>query len=570
MKPADFVKSRLGFTLLELVISIGIMAIMGTAVILVLNPNETFRQGRDINRITDLNHLNSAMIYYQTAGGSSFGSANTIYVSLPSDQADCSDLDLPAIDIGWSYACEPSASYRNMDGTGWVPVDFTFTQDTIGALFSNLPVDPINTLSGGYYYTYIRGTWAMSAALESVKYLASSAVDDGGCSDGRFEVGNEIALNCNLVGSGVLSSAKAITAFSIASQLTNGAITGTDIFVPVSVGANLTALVPTISISPAASVSPLSGVAQNFTSPVTYTVTAEDSTTQNYTVTVEAVIGQMTNYAGTGASPNGIAFDGTNMWTANADGYSVTKITPAGSMTTYGTGPWPILPYMIAFDGTNMWTANNIGNSVTKITPAGATTTYNGTGATPLDIAFDGTNMWTANTDGNSVTKVTPAGSMTTYAGVPGPRAIAFDGINMWTANNDASVTKISPAGTMTNYPGLGVTEVYTYGQVASDIAFDGTNMWTVNFPESVSKISPSGTITDYYWAGNGMAGIAFDGTNMWTANNNDNSATRVSPDGTMTTYSGDLGYPYGIAFDGTNMWITSASYNRVAKMRVK
>ena len=44
-------------------------------------------------------------------------------------------------------------------------------------------------------------------------------------------------------------------------------------------------LVPTITISSGASIN-LNNTAQNFSSPVTYTVTAEDGTTQNYIVTV--------------------------------------------------------------------------------------------------------------------------------------------------------------------------------------------------------------------------------------------------------------------------------------------
>ena len=48
----------------------------------------------------------------------------------------------------------------------------------------------------------------------------------------------------------------------------------------------MTALVPTITISTAATISPASGVAQNFTNPVHYTVTAEDDSQQTYTVTV--------------------------------------------------------------------------------------------------------------------------------------------------------------------------------------------------------------------------------------------------------------------------------------------
>ncbi|MCX6759617.1 MAG: hypothetical protein NT012_03595 [Candidatus Nealsonbacteria bacterium] len=50
-------------------------------------------------------------------------------------------------------------------------------------------------------------------------------------------------------------------------------------------GTDVTALVPTITIA-GVSVSPTSSVAQNFTSPVTYTVTAANSSTQAYAVTV--------------------------------------------------------------------------------------------------------------------------------------------------------------------------------------------------------------------------------------------------------------------------------------------
>jgi len=51
-------------------------------------------------------------------------------------------------------------------------------------------------------------------------------------------------------------------------------------------GTDVTALVPQIKASPQTTLTPLSGIAQNFANPVTYTVTAEDMTAQSYTVTV--------------------------------------------------------------------------------------------------------------------------------------------------------------------------------------------------------------------------------------------------------------------------------------------
>jgi hypothetical protein len=53
-------------------------------------------------------------------------------------------------------------------------------------------------------------------------------------------------------------------------------------------GTNVTALSPVIAVSEKAAVSPASGVMQDFSNPVTYTVTAENGSAQPYTVTVLA------------------------------------------------------------------------------------------------------------------------------------------------------------------------------------------------------------------------------------------------------------------------------------------
>ena len=83
--------------------------------------------------------------------------------------------------------------------------------------------------------------------------------------------------------------AKEITAFNFNGLTPN--VTGVvnegakTIALTVPYGTDVTALVPTITHT-GASVSSNTGVAQNFTNPVTYTVTAADASTQAYTVTV--------------------------------------------------------------------------------------------------------------------------------------------------------------------------------------------------------------------------------------------------------------------------------------------
>lgn len=84
------------------------------------------------------------------------------------------------------------------------------------------------------------------------------------------------------------SSENLITSF-VFSNLTppvGGTINNNSISVIVDANVNVTSLAPTIIISPEASVVPASGSAQDFSSAVVYTVTAEDGSEANYTVTV--------------------------------------------------------------------------------------------------------------------------------------------------------------------------------------------------------------------------------------------------------------------------------------------
>ena len=86
------------------------------------------------------------------------------------------------------------------------------------------------------------------------------------------------------------STAKDLTKFSFAalSPVVDATIDATTkvITATVPAGTDITKLVPTITISDKSTVSPATGVAQDFSKEVSYTVTAEDGTTQKYAVTV--------------------------------------------------------------------------------------------------------------------------------------------------------------------------------------------------------------------------------------------------------------------------------------------
>lgn len=192
-----------GFTLIELLIVIAVLALLAVAVILTLNPAELLRQARDSTRLSDLENLNKGVSFYSAdLPDGYFGEAQTLYISLPDPQAtstqgtNCASLGLPPLPSGWSYHCAIPANLRNVDGTGWIPIDFR--KASFRAVFANLPVDPINTLTSGLYYTYQQGSWEFSAVMESQKFGRGGpndvASNDKGKYDEIYEVGSSLML----------------------------------------------------------------------------------------------------------------------------------------------------------------------------------------------------------------------------------------------------------------------------------------------------------------------------------------------------------------------------------------
>ena len=127
-----------------------------------------------------------------------------------------------------------------------------------------------------------------------------------------------------------LSAAKDILACSFGTLGAAGIGTST-VNLDVPIGTDRTALAPTLSLSPGATCSPASGIAENFTSAQTYTVTAQDGSTKAYTVTVtEAVLPNIFTWA-TATSGN---LSDASKWTNEA--VPVIVVAPqSGGRATY-------------------------------------------------------------------------------------------------------------------------------------------------------------------------------------------------------------------------------------------
>lgn len=182
--------------ILKILIGIGIIAIFVSIYAQYLKPfmAELSVQKKDQTKIRNLSSINSALNKLQEINPNFFlGEPNKVYISLPSSQLNCEDLDLPLLPSGWEYRCQSESKFREINGNGWIPVDFTQLSDNSFLKF--LPVDPANSASDLSYYTYITGEgWVLTSLLGSNKFIKKSALNDGGIDPARFEIGSDLQL----------------------------------------------------------------------------------------------------------------------------------------------------------------------------------------------------------------------------------------------------------------------------------------------------------------------------------------------------------------------------------------
>lgn len=225
--------NKKGFTLLELLIVIGIIAILSVVVILVLNPAETLSKSRDTQRMSDLATMKTALGLYMTvittpqldgASGTAQDKCDggtaaneELWVSVYSGAEAITDATPPVgwtqLAASWQQTAEASATLT--DGTGWIPVNLGAI--TGGSPISNLPVDPVNDLSlttgsdtsaagavtnGALMYRYACKktplAFEMNARLESEMYGVGGTdpkgARDGGNNTNLYEVGTMLTI----------------------------------------------------------------------------------------------------------------------------------------------------------------------------------------------------------------------------------------------------------------------------------------------------------------------------------------------------------------------------------------
>jgi len=186
-------KNKKGFTLVELMIVIAILAILAAIVIFALNPAELFRRARDSQRLSDLRVLSSAVAYYLADATTPIldGSTNTLCTGGTGNDTIFGSVTAASAPTGWTWT---GSIVRTTDGAGWLKINFSSSGSSpIG----QLPIDPSNGGQAGSpstMYTFACDTslnFELNANMESTNYKTKEA-DDGGDSAVTYEVGTRI------------------------------------------------------------------------------------------------------------------------------------------------------------------------------------------------------------------------------------------------------------------------------------------------------------------------------------------------------------------------------------------
>lgn len=282
---------------------------------------------------------------------------------------------------------------------------------------------------------------------------------------------------------------------------------------------------------------------------------------------------------GIGDNPRLVQSDGADVWVANNDDGTVSRIRGKdGKLIDTWTG-MPNAFGVLCARGKVYVTGGISNGTLYLINPqdnGGVASSIASTGNSPQGIAYDGSRIWTANASGSvSIFGVNGGTGTTVTTGLVSPQGIIYDGTNMWVTDNLAgSVDRLKKLDTVDGHVLLNVS----VGDLPQFPAFDGINIWVPNSnSSSISVVRAVGSLAGTVIAtltGNGIGRvtqIAFDGERMLVTNVDAHNVSLfrgsdLTPIGQFAVTTGSATAPFGACSDGINFWIALSGSDNLAR----
>jgi S-layer family protein len=215
-------------------------------------------------------------------------------------------------------------------------------------------------------------------------------------------------------------------------------------------------------------------------------VAGGDSPGKLWAIDPDKPAGNAVELAEVGGFPNGMAYDGEHILTANAT--SITNYhVPSGSKVTY-TNNFSA-PGDVLYDGDSFWVTDTTLKNVRKVLVTGQVFQDTHLSAGANRLAFDGTNIWVTGTDGLTITVIRAATgdivATLTGNGLSNPKKPAFDGERILIPNQSGNTVSLWRA---TDLAPLGSFSTGA-DSLPIDACSDGINFWVVLLgPERLAR----------------------------------------------------------------------------------
>ena len=258
-------------------------------------------------------------------------------------------------------------------------------------------------------------------------------------------------------------------------------------------------------------------------------------------------------------NPLGIAIDASgNIFVANLNASTVSKITSNGTVTTFAT---VTSPKGLAFDASGNLYVSSYGasGSIVKIASNGTTSTFASSVTNPTGLAFDASgNLYVSSYTTSTIYKYTSGGTQSTFAtSISSPTGLAFDASgNLFAATNGGTIYKITSAGVKTTFAS---------SSSLMGLAFDRAgNLYACRYSSSGSiyKYNTSGTQSTLITPITNPSYLAFDANGNLYINSAIGNSVVVNYNVTITASASTICAGTSVTFTATTLYAgNSPSY---------
>lgn len=163
-------KKSYGFTLIELMVVIAVVAVLAGALMMAINPQSIVQKSRDAKRMQDIDTLAKALNLALAEGE----------IQLSVNSTSCS-------------SCKSSTGSLDTSGSGYVKFVVPVDKTGLSKYISTLPSDPLNTGSYVYSFGSTLNDYELNAVFEHTDNLSRMSTD-GGNASAIYEVGTNLSI----------------------------------------------------------------------------------------------------------------------------------------------------------------------------------------------------------------------------------------------------------------------------------------------------------------------------------------------------------------------------------------